>query len=166
MLTVRVAAVVVLFGSLGVIQTKASPHASKEAAYAKEVAAFHRILFGGPSTSIYEQDVKGDEVYQRAHEAVETYLEMYGDDGSEELAKLIEARREVALTLYREHFGPWEGKPSEFDEFLAAANESPVEHCARIAVEVCGKGKVKSVHVADNSCSFECDTTATPTPIP
>jgi|GEM_PF-1321383 len=147
-----------LFAAVSVLYAgEPEPQKSEEGVYQQKVDEFHVVLLGKPGATIYEENVGGDAVYQKAHDAVETYVDKYGEDGSAELVKLLEARREVALSLYEQHFGPWQGTPSEFDEFLERADDSFVDRCAKSAAETCGRGQVCWVKAAGaESCTFAC----------
>ena len=99
--------------------------------------------------------LESDEQYGPAEAAVET------DEGEDEdeRARLVAIRDviygKIARVVYENHFGAWEGTDGEFDELLAG-KVGPIQECAKVALETCGKGKVCSVGVASESCKFVC----------
>jgi len=149
--------VVGLFAAVSVLYAgEPETQKSEEALYQQRIDEFHVVLFGKPGATIFDEYVGGDAVYQKAHDAVETYVDKYGEDGSAELTKLLESRRAIALTLYAQHFGSWNGTSSEFDDFLNRANETTVERCVKGADMACGRGKVCWVQDAAGACNFAC----------
>jgi len=101
--------------------------------------------------------------YAAATDAVKAYRPGVFSD-KDELANLEAARdaisHDIALSVYENHFGAWQGGPDEFDLLVSIASDDPFERCATQAIRVCGAGKVLHVHVSGDSCEFTCGTPA------
>ena len=100
--------------------------------------------------------LEADEEFAAAQAA---WLAYEGDDDEEDarLEDVVDNRyRAIALLVYERHFGKWRGDHVEFDELIVIRAKSPLEECARVAIDTCGAGGVCSVTVGPNSCSFTC----------
>jgi hypothetical protein len=121
-----------------------------------------------PAWSAWREDVrsalKANENYTTAVQAVEDYPNdrsvFFAKDAYDALVATREAvYRNIALAVYEDHFGPWEGDLAEFDVLLAAAKESKLEECSRVAKDTCGTSGIKSLKVSEDSCEFTCKDT-------
>lgn len=110
--------------------------------------------------------LEADEEYQGAKAAVDA-RETADEQERAGLEAVRDSKyREIALAIYEEHFGMWDGSEDEFDDVLKAET-NPVDRCTNNALRACGAGKVCWVKSGTDSCLYSCqDATGSCHPVP